>query len=79
MLFFIASNYLNIIIIGFLIPEMTVTSSSAFDSFQFVHLGENIKILLPEEANFISSIFVRAVLPISIWCIVWLKLREKEV
>lgn len=78
-LFFILFNTLNNLILEFLIPEMSVVSSVAFDSFQFVHLGENIKVFLPEQAELIGAVFVRGILPISIWFIVWLKLKEKEV
>lgn len=78
-LFFILFNTLNNLILESLIPEMSVVSSAAFDSFQFMHQGENIKVFLPEQADFLSAVFVRGILPISIWFIVWLKLKEKEV
>ncbi|WP_394748949.1 hypothetical protein [Spongiimicrobium salis] len=75
----IVFNYINTLLLEFLIPEVTIVSSLAFDNFQFTNLGENIKVFLPEQADLMSSIFVRAILPISIWSIVWLKLKEKEV
>lgn len=72
-------NYINLLLLNFLIPEISVVSSTAFDSFLFTHHGENIKVLLVEKADLFSSLFVRAVLPISIWFAVWLKLKEKEI
>lgn len=78
-IFFIVFNSINTLMLEFLIPDMSVISSSAFDSFQFIHQGENIKVFLPEHADVISSIFVRGMLPVSIWFVVWLKLKEKQV
>ncbi len=78
-LFFIAFNYINTVILEFLIPEISVVSSTAFDSFLFSHQGENIKVSLLKNTNTLSSIFVRVVLPVSIWFAVWLKLKEKEI
>lgn len=76
---FTVFNYSNTLLLELLIPDASVVSSTAFDSFLFSHQGENIKVTLFENANKYSSIFVRVVLPISIWCGVWLKLKEKEI
>lgn len=78
-LFFIAFNYINTLMLEVLIPEASVVSTIPFDSFLFSHQGENIKVFLFTEANMVSSLFVRVVLPISIWFAVWLKLKEKEI
>lgn len=78
-LFLMLFNYINTTILEFLIPETTLISSVAFDSFLFSHQGENIKVLLTEKADIPSWIFVNVVLPISIWFAVWLKLKEKEI
>ncbi|WP_425076820.1 hypothetical protein [Psychroserpens sp. S379A] len=78
-LFLILFNYINTTILEFLIPETTLISSVAFDSFLFSHQGENIKVLLTEKADVPSWVFVNVVLPISIWFAVWLKLKEKEI
>lgn len=72
-------NYINMFLLKFLIPQISVVSSTAFDSFLFSHQGENIKVLLVGDANLFSSLFVRAFLPILIWFAVWLKLKEKEI
>ncbi len=72
-------NYINMLLLNFLIPEISIISSTAFDSFLLSHQGENIKVSLVGEANLFSSLFVRVVLPISIWVAVWLKLKEKEI
>lgn len=78
-LLFIALNYSNGLMLQFLLPESSVVSSTPFDSFLFSHQGENIKVLLPETYEFLSSIFVRGILPITIWVAVWLQLKEKEI
>lgn len=78
-LFLVIFNYINTLILKFLIPEISVVSSIPFDNFLFSHQGENIKVLLFEKANLFSSIFIKVVLPISIWFAVWLKLKEKEI
>jgi len=78
-LLIILFNYLNMLILKFKIPEISVVSSIAFDNFLFSHQGENIRVSLFDHANLISSIFIKVVLPISIWFAVWLKLKEKEI
>lgn len=78
-LFFIAFNYLNNLILELLIPNMKVTSSIPFNSFQFLHQGENVQVFLPNEIGVICSVFVRILLPILMWFLVWLKLKEKQV
>jgi hypothetical protein len=78
-LIFVAFNYLNNMILEFLIPNIKVSSSIAFDSFQFTHQGENVKVFLPDSLDFICSVFIRLILPISMWFLVWLKLKEKQV
>jgi hypothetical protein len=72
-------NYINTLILEVLIPETSVISTIAFDSFLFSYQGENIKVFLFQDANMVSSIFVRVVIPISLWLAVWLKLKEKEI
>jgi len=78
-LLFIVFNYLNGFMLEMLIPEAEVVSSIAFDSFLFSHQGENTKVFLLERANLLSSLFIRFVLPVAIWTLVWLKLKEKEI
>ena len=72
-------NYVNTLILEFLIPDAKIVSSITFDSFLFSHQGENVKVLLLGSSEVLSAIFVRAVLPIFIWVAVWLKLKEKEI
>jgi len=72
-------NYLNNIILEFLIPDLKLVSSIALDSFLFRHEAENVKVFLPENIDLIFSIFTRFILPISMWFLVWLKLKEKQV
>jgi len=78
-LFFVAFNYLNNLILELLIPNMKVVSSIPFDSFQFVHQGENVQVFLPNWLDVIFSVFIRILLPILMWFLVWLKLKEKQV
>jgi hypothetical protein len=77
-LFFLL-NYLNGWLLSFLIPEATIVSTIAFDSFLFSHHGENVKVFLPDNINLYSALFVHAFLPIALWILVWLKLKEKEI
>ena len=72
-------NYINSFILELLIPDMSVVSSIAFDSFLFRHQGENVKVLLPENVDSINSIFIRIILPVLIWITVGLKLKEKQI
>lgn len=78
-LFFVGFNYLNNLMIELLIPNMKVVSSIPFDSFQFIHQGENVQVFLPSKIDQICSFFVRILLPILMWFLVWLKLKEKQV
>jgi len=78
-LFFVVFNYLNNMMLESLIPNMKVVSSIAFDSFQFVHQGENVKVFLPNNVDIVCSFFIRILLPVLIWFLVWLKLKEKQV
>lgn len=72
-------NYLNHLLLDLLLPEATIISSIAFDSFLFLNHGENLKVFLPEGADIFSAIFVHFILPVAVWYLVWLKLKEKEI
>ena len=72
-------NYLNAIILHSYLPEVTIISNTAFDSFIFSHEGENVSVALLDGQSFMSSVFVRGLLPMSIWVLVWLKLKEKQI
>ena len=76
---FIGLNYCNNLILGFLISDETIVSSIPFDSFLFSNKGENVKVFLFEKADLFNSIFIRGIIPIAIWLLVWLKLKEKEI
>ncbi|SDQ75291.1 hypothetical protein [Flagellimonas zhangzhouensis] len=76
---FIILNYLNGLLLSLLIPEANIVSSITFDSFLFSHHGENVKVFLSDHINFYSALFVRIILPIALWVLVWLKLKEKEI
>lgn len=78
-LLFMVFNFINETMLGMLIPEAKIVSSITFDSFLFSHQGENIKVFLLEKQDLISSIFIRFMLPIAIWFLVWFKLKEKEI
>ena len=78
-LLLVSFNYINKIILQFLIPEAAIVSSTAFDSFLFSNEGENIKVSLLGDTNLLSSVFVRVILPLAIWFTVWLKLKEKQI
>jgi len=78
-LIFVAINYINTMMIELLIPNMKVVSSIPFDSFQFSQYGENIKVFLPDHIDYLSTVFIRLILPIVMWFLVWLKLKEKQV
>ncbi|MEM8892713.1 MAG: hypothetical protein AAGD28_32330 [Bacteroidota bacterium] len=72
-------NFLNNALLGILIPEASVLSSILFDSFLFSHQGKNIKVALLGPGDLVASLFVRLILPLSLWIAVWMKLKEKEV
>ena len=78
-LFFILFNYLNNFILELLIPNVNLVSSVAMDSFLFHHEAENVTVFLPESIDLVSAIFTRFLLPVSMWFLVWLKLKEKQV
>lgn len=72
-------NYVNTLMLQSLIPDANVVSTTAFDSFLFRHEGENIKVSLLGNSDFLSAVFVRFILPVAIWFTVWLKLKEKQI
>lgn len=76
---FSSLNFLNNTLLSLLIPEASVISSTLFDSFLFSHQGENIKVAMLGPSDVVASIFVRLILPVSLWLSVWLKLKEKEI
>ena len=76
---FILLNYINGFMLSVLIPEANIVSNIAFDSFLFSHYGENINVSLLENTDFYNVLFVRVLMPIAIWFLVWLKLKEKEI
>ena len=76
---FILLNYINGFMLSALIPEANIVSNIAFDSFLFSHYGENINVSLLENTDFYNVLFVRVLMPIAIWFLVWLKLKEKEI
>ncbi|MFK7775816.1 MAG: hypothetical protein AB8F94_27080 [Saprospiraceae bacterium] len=78
-LFFILFNYLNNLILEMLIPEVNLVSSIALDSFLFHHETENVTVFLPENIDLATAVFTKFLLPISMWFLVWLKLKEKQV
>ena len=78
-LLFVCINFLNNTLLAFLLPETSIISSTLLDSFLFSYQGENIKVALLGLSDLIPLMFVRVVLPVSLWIAVWLKLKEKEV
>lgn len=72
-------NTFNNFSLEYMIPDLSVTSSMPFNSFQFRHAGENIHVLLPTSirASFMPALWV--VLPLALWGITWLKIQEKEI
>lgn len=76
---FASLNFLNNSLLSMLLPEASVISSIMFDSFLFAHQGEHIKVALSGTDEVVASLFVRAILPLSLWIAVWLKLKEKEI
>lgn len=72
-------NYINQAILAFLMPSASIVSGISFDSFLFSHGGENIKVFLLESADLVTALFVRVILPVSLWFAVYLKLTEKEI
>ena len=72
-------NLFNNFTLEQMIPDLSVTSSMPFNGFQFRHAGENVHVLLPsaERAAIMPSIWL--VLPIALWGITWLKIKEKEI
>lgn len=77
-LLFVLVGYINGFILSVLLPHVPIVSSIIFDNFLFTHQGENIKVILDSRADWIVIVFVRGILPISLWVSVWLQLKEKE-
>ena len=76
---FVLLNYLNQCLLYLMLPEYEIISATMFDSFQFGYLGNVIKVVLPESIEGLSRLFIRCILPLSLWTLVWLKLKEKQV
>ena len=71
--------YLNNFLIGVITNVGFVTSSSPLGGFQFEYLSENVYVTLPARIDAVTNFFVRAVLPLAFWGIVWLRFKEKEI
>lgn len=76
---FATINLMNNSLLSILIPEASILSSTLFDSFLFSHQGENIKVAMLDQSDFIAALFVRLIMPLALWFAVWLKLKEKEI
>jgi len=72
-------NLFNNAMLEYMIPDLNVTSSMPFNSFQFRHLGENIHVLLPSSARASFMPVLWVLLPVALWGITWLKIKEKEI
>lgn len=72
-------NYFNNWMIESMIPDMTVTSSGLLSSFQFVYQGENVYVNLPDAPAAVISFCEQFILPLLLWGIAWLRLKEKEI
>ena len=76
---FVIQYHLNDFMLELMIPEVTVTSSMPLGGFQFVDQGENVYVSLPEGVGEFNDFCVRYLLPLLLWSIAWLRLKEKEV
>lgn len=72
-------NTFNNFTLEYMIPDLSVTSSMPFSSFQFRHSGENIHVLLPSSTRAAFMPFLWTLLPLALWGITWLKIKEKEI
>lgn len=72
-------NTFNNFTLEYMIPDLSVTSSMPFSSFQFRHSGENIHVLLPSSTRAAFMPFLWILLPLALWGITWLKIKEKEI
>ena len=72
-------NGFNNFSLEYMIPDLRVTSSMPFSGFQFRHAGENVHVLLPAATRALLMPFLWVLLPLSLWCITWLKLKEKQI
>lgn len=72
-------NSANNMIIESMIPNLSVTSSMLFSSFQFRQSGENILVQLPASIQTVITPLIWTLLPLALWAITWLKLKEKQI
>jgi hypothetical protein len=78
-LFSIIYNYANLFLITAITGIDTIESATPMDSFIFSHENENIYVTLPAAWNTFFEILNKVILPLSLWVICWLKLKEKEI
>lgn len=76
---FVLLNTLNNLSLEYLIPDLSVTSSMPFSSFQFRQSGENIHVQLPAPTRARLMPALWTLLPLFLWGITWLKVKEKEI
>lgn len=72
-------NTLNNTLLEYMIPDLSVTSSMPWSSFQFRQSGENIHVNLPNKTQAILTPFIWTLTPVFLWVITWLKVKEKEI
>lgn len=76
---FVLLNAINNMVIELMIPDVSVSSSMLFSSFQFRQSGENIHVQLPQNTQAILTPLIWALTPLFLWTITWLKIKEKEI
>ncbi|GAB5525284.1 MAG: hypothetical protein Roseis2KO_31560 [Roseivirga sp.] len=76
---FVLFNAINNLSLEYMIPDLSVTSSIPFNSFQFRQAGENIHVQLPEATQATLMLFIWTLLPLFLWAITWLKIKEKQI
>ena len=72
-------NLFNNFTLEYMMPDLTVVSSMPFNGFQFRHSGDNVHVLLPAATRAAFMPFLWVLLPLALWGITWLKIKEKEI
>ena len=72
-------NLFNNFTLEYMMPDLKVVSSMPFNGFQFRHAGENVHVLLPPATRASVMPVLWGLLPLALWGITWLKIKEKEI
>jgi hypothetical protein len=76
-LFFVVTTGNNFIL-QFMTGLPVVTSNTPFESFQFRNNGENIYVRMPAASGPVLAFIFRIIVPLTLWYIACVRLKEKE-